>query len=119
LPIAIFVVNAISSQRTGPDYLLTPGFEMREVETTCCLALAGSRDRSFGKLEALESEVSSEKLATLSEADQAMIKEAEHWLKIAINDQYWHKILPKISIPIRLGRLPAESQAFVAVAQRV
>ena len=37
-----------------------------------------------------------------------MIKEAEHWLKIAINDQYWHKILPKISIPIRLGRLPAE-----------
>lgn len=57
------------------------------------------------------------KLAALTEADRAMVAEAENWLRTAINDPHWQSILPKISIPIKVDRLPAEILREISVTE--
>lgn len=112
----MFVVNAISSQRVGPDYLLTASnrssllLASRNLQLACSWLPSSNSDLDPAfTLDALEIEVSTpEKLKVLSEADRESVVEAERWLRIAMNDPHWRAILPKISIPIRMGRLPAE-----------
>lgn len=112
--VALFMVNAITSERVGPDYLLSPEnrsslFQAsRNLQLACCWLPSTLEDMDPGfTLGVLDTELGKpEKLARLSDDDREVAAEARKWLEIAMNDKNWRLMRPNISIPVHLGRLP-------------
>jgi hypothetical protein len=109
-------VNVVTSRRTGPDYLLSPesrGYlklAFQNLQMACCWFPAGQGEEFDPKyaLSVLAEYLQPEKLESFSEQDQRMMKEAEKWLSVAINDRAWQSLMQKISVPIYASQLPTE-----------
>jgi hypothetical protein len=110
----MIMVNAIDSEREGPDYLLSPTnrsslFQAsRNLQLACCWLPTTLEDLHPGHtLNVLDTQLSKpDKLAKISDADREVAIEARKWLEIALDDSKWRIMRPSISIPVHLGRLP-------------
>lgn len=115
--IAAFAVNVVTSRRTGPDYLLSPEnrpslkLAFQNLQRACCWYPTGHVDDFDPKftLSVLAESLQPEKLATFSEEDQRMMKQAEKWLSVAAEDEAWQSLMVKVSVPIYASQLPTEA----------
>lgn len=118
------MVNAIDSERVGPDYLLSPSnrsllFQAsRNLQLACCWLPSTLEDLDpRHTLDVLDTQLGKpDKLARLSDEDREVAAEARRWLQIALEDTNWRVMRPSISIPIHLGRLPAPILAAAGIS---